>query len=719
MLLYLVIAVVCLLPGGLLGFVVPPGPERWIAWAAAPILTLGLTAAGMAWLPAVGLSNAALWVLGAEMLLAVLVASGSRLVATRTRSGSAPAEEPATAKVLATAAPARVGEPAPATQAAPATRGRALENGSAARAITLRNWLTGDARRPWLADLISVAIPLAVAVFFGRSLLGHVTRPPGWDAMNHGLFTRNIIEAGTTTPSAVCTTGPPMPEIACHFYPLGPDVSWAQTAVLTGGHISTIMLAWSALIGPVALVLAVYAAVRTFGGGPLVAGCAAIIPVILSPMWPALLNGRPPEAFAPGMSVAVALLATRAIRGKYPVRFGFLAGLGIAGVLITHTYDVLFAAVLALIFLVTEGIRLNFRTALTGIGATAFGALAAGGPLASALLSANGERSASRSLQRASSGIAWHFWVTDPSNYVLLSPLPYGVRAVPHIPPIQVALWLTLPFLVASPLCFVIKELRWARPWLLTLVAWTALGVWTSVSSSSVSVLLSGLWYGLPGRLRTMALPVHGVLVVAGAYAIGVCLYRLAIGVARRERNLRLEKVTAGAVSGLLAVSLVGLAGVPGTQETLVEQYRMRSPAGDAYTRVFEWLAHHTPPGKVVAYNRNVDFLTWSYADYGVAPLFGIPPLVKTSQPDYDNRWQAWGWLIGSRNIRPAGCLVRKYGIEYVVTGDQHLPVPKYFPRDLNYRPRRLAASPNVTLVHSDNGLLVYQVTKAGMACPS
>lgn len=718
MLIYLLTAVVCLLPGGLLGFVIPPGPERWIAWAAAPILTLGLTAVGMAWLPAVGLSNAALWVLGAEILLAVLVASGSWL-ATRTRPGSAPAEEPATAKVLATAAPARVAEPAAATQAARAAQGLAPANGPAARAISLRNWLTGDARRPWRADLISVAIPLAVAVFFGRLLLGQVTRPPGWDAMNHGLFTRNIIEAGTTTPSAVCTTGPPTPEIACHFYPLGPDVSWAQTAVLTGGHISTIMLAWSTLIGPVALVLAVYAAARTFGAGPLVAGCAAMMPVILSPMWPALLNGRPPEAFAPGMSVAVALLLTRAIRGKYPVRFGFLAGLGIAGVLMTHTYDVVFAAVLALIFLVTECIRLNIRTALAGIGATAFATLAAFGPLASALLSANGERSASSSLARVSSGTAWHFWVTDPSNYLLLGPLPYGARIVPHILPIQVALWLTLPCLVVSPLCFVIKELRWARPWLLALVAWTALGVWTSVSSSSVSVLLSGLWYGLPGRFRTMSLPLHGVLVVAGAYAIGVCLYRLAIGVARRERNLRLEKVTAGAVSGLVAVSLIGLAGVPDTHKTLVEQYRMRSPVGDAYTRVFEWLADHTPPGKVVAYNRNVDFLTWSYADYGVAPLFGIPPLVKTSQPDYFNRWQAWGWLVGNRNIPPAGCLVRKYGIEYVVTGDQHLPVPKYFPRDLNHKPRRLAASPNVTLVHSDQGVVVYQVTKAGMACRS
>lgn len=719
MLVYLVLPVVSLLPGGLLGFMLPPGRERWVAWAAAPILTLGLIAATMGWLPAAGLPSGALWVLAAEAVLALLAAAGSWLAA-RGRPAARPAPAPSAAKALAAASRARAG----AQPSAPAAGGSPPAASPPGQALTWRGWLFGDPQRPRLADLAGVAIPGAIAIFSGWLLLRHVSWPPGWDAMNHGLLTRNIIRTGSTVPAAVCTTGQPLPHAACRFYPLAADVSWAQTAIVTGGRISAVMLAWSVLIGPAALVMAVYAAVRAFGGGPLMAGSAAIAPVLLSPLWPSLLSGRPPETFAPGMGIAVAVLAALAIRGKHPVRLGLLAGLGLAGLVMTHTYDILFAGALTAAFLaaellVSQRTRPGAKAALAGLGSIAAATLAACAPLTPALLSARSERSASVVQQKATSvSSAWHYWVTSPRHYVLLGTSPYGGPSRLHVLPVRVALWLTLLCLLAAPLCFAIRELRWARPWLLAWVAWTALGIWTSVSGSSAARFLASLWYAEPGRLRAMALPLNGVIAVAGACAIGLSGYRLAMAAARRSRQVRLEQLTAGVAACCLAVTLTGLAAVPRAHRILEKQYRTREPVGAAYPRVFQWLAQRTSPGKVIAYNRNIDYMIWSYADYGVPALFGISPRITASLPDNAARQEAWIWLIGNPGVPPAGCLVRKYHIEYVVVGSQHLPQPRTWNPRMNYTRSRLAATPHVTLVHRDHGIQVYRVTSAGAACP-
>lgn len=673
MLVYVVTAAAGLIPGGLLGFALPPGRERWVVWATAPILTLGLVAAAMVWLPAAGLPSAAQWVLTAELVLAVLIPAASWLAA----------------------------------------RWRPVAGGQPGPAAGWRHWVLGTGPRPSRADLIGAAIPVAVAVTFGRLFLGSLSKLPGWDAMDYAVLTRNIIQAGSTAIPAVCTTGHPLPKVACHFYPLAGDVSWAQVAVLTGGHISTAMLAWSVLIGPAALTMAVYAAVRVLGGGPLAAASAAIAPVFLSHLWPSLASGRPSEAFAPGMSVSVALLVTLAVRGKYPVRLGLLAGLGLAGLVMLHTYDVLFAGTLALAFVATDRVRGSLRAALTAGGAIAAGTLAICGPLTAALLGTRTERAPARIVDLVSLAQAWRFWVTSPAGYSVLVPSPLHVLAV------RAALWLALPCLLAAPLSFVLAELRWARPWLIALVVWTALGIWTSVSSSPAAEYLASLWYSEMGRLRTMASPLHGVLAVAGAYAIGLCLYRLALKVTHRARDLRLETLAAGGAAALLAVALIGLTAVPGTYSPMLRSYRHRTPVGAAYPRVFAWLASHTRPGMVVAYNRHEDFMTWSYADYGVAGLFGTPALVPSSRQDYHDRWLAWLWLSGKPGTPAGGCLVRRYHIEYVVIGRQHLPEPRHFydAKLVNYSRPRLAASPDLLLVHHDHGIEVYRVTRAGTAC--
>src|SRR5581483_8773821 len=75
-------------PGALLGVAMPAGKRRYLAWATAPLLTLGLTAIAMAWLPTLGLPHDAMSVLVAEFGLAGLFA----VIGQRTMRRDAPGE---------------------------------------------------------------------------------------------------------------------------------------------------------------------------------------------------------------------------------------------------------------------------------------------------------------------------------------------------------------------------------------------------------------------------------------------------------------------------------------------------------------------------------------------------------------------------------------------------------------------------------------------------
>jgi hypothetical protein len=209
-----------------------------------------------------------------------------------------------------------------------------------------------------------------------------------------------------------------------------------------------------------------------------------------------------------------------------------------------------------------------------------------------------------------------------------------------------------------------------------------------------------------------MVLPLHGVLAVAGAYAIGLAVHWLVTTLVRRGRDARIAAISAATLAALVVVAIVGLAAMPTARASLAGDLKSRSASGTEYPQVFSWLASHTSPGKTVAYDRHVQFMTWSYADEGVPPLFGIPPLVVENEPNYADRWLAWNWLVNTAGATPAGCLVRKYGIQYVAVGAERMPGYK-----LDYSPKRLAKSPNVTLVHQDGGITVYRVNDAGSAC--
>jgi hypothetical protein len=246
-------------------------------------------------------------------------------------------------------------------------------------------------------------------------------------------------------------------------------------------------------------------------------------------------------------------------------------------------------------------------------------------------------------------------------------------------------------------------------------VLWTAIGIWTSYSDSKAALFVGGLWYGTRDRLRAMIFPVYGIVTVAGACAIGLCVAVLVQRLRRRSAPRVDWSTWLPATAALLLVAvLVGTALAPSSRLPLRLALAARAPEGPSYVRTFDWLADHIDEGKVVAYDRHLEFMTWSYSDYGVPLLFGIPPLpAQTSEIlDYDQRFHAWDWLVNNPNTSPAGCLVRKYGIQYVVTGKDRVPGIK-----AHYKRPLLAKSTRLTLVHSDGDLRVYRVNERGVAC--
>jgi hypothetical protein len=209
-----------------------------------------------------------------------------------------------------------------------------------------------------------------------------------------------------------------------------------------------------------------------------------------------------------------------------------------------------------------------------------------------------------------------------------------------------------------------------------------------------------------------MILPVHGVLAVAGACAIGLALHRLVTLLIRRGRDVRIAAFAGATMAAIMVIALASLAAQPSARASLAADLQSRSPQGSQYPEAFAWLASHTSPGKTVAYDRHVHFITWSYIDDGVPPTFGIPPLIAENRSNYTDRTLAWLWLVNVKGATPAGCLVRKYDIQYVVIGTQRMPG---YP--LGYSPTRLGRSKNITLVHQVGGVLIYEVTPRGSAC--
>ena len=240
----------------------------------------------------------------------------------------------------------------------------------------------------------------------------------GWDAMNHALLTGNILQHHRDLGVHVRLCPPGR---VVRLLPAGGERVLGQAAVLTGGAVSSAMNAWTVVVAPVFLVASVYACVRALGGRPVVAGAAAAAPTAVGPLYASMLTGRITEEVGPALSVGVALLVALAVRGPHPVRTGALAGIGAAGIVMTHTYDVLFTAVLAAGLVLWLPARTDGPAARTLVAATATAGVAAAvalAPFLRGLLGADGDRAAAPPALMGQPGRAWSFWFTYLRRYV-------------------------------------------------------------------------------------------------------------------------------------------------------------------------------------------------------------------------------------------------------------------------------------------------------------
>jgi hypothetical protein len=352
------------------------------------------------------------------------------------------------------------------------------------------------------------------------------------------------------------------------------------------------------------------------------------------------------------------------------------------------------------------------RRAGLGLAVSAAAILIALGPYLRLLLGAGGERATKATPMPGQYGAALRYWLLSPDRYVPLGYPAPGNHAALHILSVQVALVVILACGVASVACWFLPQLRWARPWFAAGAVFTLIGVWTTASTSSPARTLAGLWYGDRERLRSMIEPVYGILVIAGAVAIGLGIQWLVARV-RRPAQVLPPQASAGVTAALVMAVLVAVTVVPSTWRPLRMLILGSEPVGSYYAAAWEWLAAHTQPGRVVAYDRNREMLTWAYADYRVPLLIGLPTPLPLDTTNYSQRLDAWNWLVNNPGAKPAGCLVRHFGVQYVVTSERKM-ADSY---SHHYEDSWLRATDRLTSVRRFGPIDIYEVTQSGLAC--
>ena len=646
-------------PGAVLAVAATPAHSRLrrIAVAASPSVTYGLLGGAVGWSTVFGRTWPPLAILAFE-IGAVAVAVGTRVLASR--AGRAP--------------------------------------GSAVLGLDLF-----DRLRAHRADVLALGSAVLATATVAYLVLGRMGSPPGWDSMNHAFMTRRVIDVGSALSSDVCVTGDVLPSRACDFYPLAPHVLWAQVVELTGQRVSVVMLATTLVVMPVTAVIGVFAIVRACGGRSMAAGAAAFLPAIVGPMWPSLITGRLTIALGAALAPSAALFVWLALRTPRARALSAVAAVGLGGLMLAHTYDIIAGALVGLGLLVTRPPRQRVRTWLLRVGGMALGTAAVVAPQAAGVIAARGER-----LARPPTGHG-AFWasldsvVFGPGRYlatVIGRAAPGGECCVPPVTTTgAVVSWIVALGIVAGVLAAATKLLSWARPFAVAHVLTLMLVMVIQTGSGPARDAVASLFYNDPRRPFWSSLVAPGVLALAGWTA---ALWLLANGVERLlHRQLGNQRQW---VLPLLVVAALtaAVAAVPDSWLAHERLAARAQPDNAAYQRVGMWL--RAQGGGVVADDLHRDFVTWIAVDADLPVLRGLVPLDGVQDPDWEDRTRVWNALV--RTKPGAGeCLLDRFDVRWVVVGMTHMPGG-----DRTYRPDRLGDSPYLRLAHVDGPLKVYAV---------
>ncbi len=637
----------------------PHSRLRRVAMAASPGVTYGMVGGIVGWTTLVGLDVPPLGLLVTELVIAA-AAVAWRVVATR--RGTAP--------------------------------------GAGIRPLGLVNRL--QAHR---ADVVALGLSCAAAVTVAWLAAGRMGSPPGWDSLNHAFLARRIMQTGSADPAGACVTGSTEAAPACAFYPLAPHTVWAQVSELTGLHLSMVMLGTVVVAVPVIAAVGTFAIVRVCGGGSVTAACAAFLPVLIGSMWSSLITGRITVLLGAALAPSAALLFWLALRSPQARSLTALSSVSLAGITLAHTYDVVAGAFTALGLVLTRPPQLRLRSWVVRLLAQGLGAALILAPQVPDLLAGKAERGIAPPNSLRDLG-EW----TVPGQYIATFvglAAPNGERTPPPLTDQgTIVAWVVSILILVGMAASLHPRLRWARPFAVVHLLILTVVIYIDRGQGWTRELVAGMYYGDPRRPHWSSIVAPAVLAFAGANAVAwlaiwpfTTLRRLT-----REGSLARRVVAPlWVVPVVVTALLTGLvAWAPDTWKANERLAARALPNDDSYDKVGEWIKARG--GGVVADDLHRDFVTWIYADTGVALLRGLVPLKGNADADWAERTRVWMTLTATRPGRGT-CLPDPYDVRWVVVSENHMPAGRR-----SYNPMRVAQSPYLTLVHTEGKLKVYAV---------
>ena len=586
-----------------------------------------------------------------------------------------------------------------------------LRGGSPVRVLAHRGIDRLRACKP--AEVVSIAL-LALALVTGF-LLWHRFQssfvvPPGWDAMHHGYFIRQIVAFDTLDTSVVLAPSASGADGTTSFYPLAYNLFIAILHVTSGLPISVLMLTSTTVVAGLALPVGIYLLARRLDSRrPFVAGFAALASTLPIYLYWVLDPGRTNAVLGLALVPAVILIM---IEGEWNPRWSALpiAAVAVAGITGLHTSELPMAAAVAAIVMAVAAIQgREFR----GFLRWALWSLAvAAAALLPVLLLEPGILGATSQRSEIFLNISAHaIPVLDAIARVLTPGVDLGVALTGGAAPFFFP-WIWA--LLVAVGCILTVRGRWSR----------FLGA--SIAYVFFAVLAVGLLSGTLGPLSLFTVPWYQdvgrlwwTLTVLGAIPAGVAIAGLAALVGggtrvtrkwfRRDRgavaNGRQRDWIPAIASGVVGVALVFGTALPPVAAAGASVSGNRGPVGADSVAAFRYLSSHVPAGQRVFDDMRVDGSLWMYDDYGVLPLFGNSPYVG-AEP---NSWLDRLWLRENlERIDSDGCvefLLDYYSVGYVYYGER-IMADGYHRLNLDF----LQSDPHFTEVFSEGQVHVFRV---------
>jgi hypothetical protein len=223
--------------------------------------------------------------------------------------------------------------------------------------------------------------------------------------------------------------------------------------------------------------------------------------------------------------------------------------------------------------------------------------------------------------------------------------------------------------------------------------------------------VVADAWYRVYTRMQ-WEFCVLGAIPVGVTMIAAVALVRASVLRLRRPSTdppLRLHRLAAGTLGIAGAAALV----VPMLPPVHVDAHYLRgnaSPVGRHESAAFRYLSAHVLPGERVLDDLDGHGDTWMFADYGVANLFGNPPLIGMAPNGWKDRLYLRARL---RNIESDGCvnrLLATYDVAWVYYSTSRMDGAK-----LRISLRMLQSTPAFQLAYKSGDAYVFRIDRTGL----